>query len=208
MERLVHHIGSTPIRHSVETGTGKSTLLLSHLSDHHIVFTIDDPVQRSLELVKNSSLLRKEAVEFVIGPTQRTVSRFALPSELQLVLIDGPHGYPFPELEYHALYPHLTTGALLVIDDIHIPTVNHLFEVLREDPMYEVEEVVRTTAFLRRTTAPVFDPEGEGWNIQPYNRRRFPLFRNTRGFTALERAKAAVPEPIRRELRKWPPFRR
>lgn len=205
LSRLARHLEGKQVRHSVETGTGKSTLLLSHLSAHHLVFTIDDPVERSLEVVRTSPLLRAETVEFVTGPTQRTLKTFELPETLDFALIDGPHGYPFPELEYHAIYPKLIPGAVLVVDDIHIPTVNHLFEVLREDPMYRVIEVVRTTAFLRRTDAPVFDPEGEGWNHQPYNSRRFPLFRNTRGFTLIERTKAAVPEPIRRRLRRYLP---
>ena len=34
------------------------------------------------------------------------------------VLIDGPHGYPFPEIEYFYFYPRLKPGALLVVDDI------------------------------------------------------------------------------------------
>lgn len=207
LEHLVDHIGSKRPRHSVETGTGKSTLLMSHVSPHHLVFTIDDPREGSLRVVRESPLLNASTVEFVLGPTQRTLRSFVLPDELDFALIDGPHAFPFPELEYYAIYPHLAAGALLVIDDIHIPTVSHLFDVLREDPMYDVIEVVRTTAFLRRTTAPLFDPEGEGWNTQPYNVRRFPLFKNTRGFTLLERAKAAVPEPTRLALRRYFPRR-
>jgi hypothetical protein len=37
-------------------------------------------------------------------------------TRLQLVLIDG-YGYPFPDLQYYFLYPHLETGALLILDD-------------------------------------------------------------------------------------------
>jgi hypothetical protein len=89
---------------------------------------------------------------------------------LQLALIDGPHAYPFPDLEYYYLYPHLDKGALLVLDDIHIRSIHKLFEFLQTDPMFRLDEVVRTTALFTRTDAPTFDPCGDGWEQQAYNR--------------------------------------
>jgi hypothetical protein len=69
----------------------------------------------------------------------------------------------------------LETAALLILDDIHIPTVHNLFEFLRRDVMFDLEEVVGTTAFFTRTSAPTFDPFGDGWWQQKYNAR--PLLR-------------------------------
>src|SRR6185295_4933750 len=42
LEGLARHASTRKIRRSVETGTGKSTLLLSHLSEHHLCFSLDD----------------------------------------------------------------------------------------------------------------------------------------------------------------------
>src|SRR5262250_3819470 len=51
------------IRHSAETGVGKSTLLLSHMSDHHTVFARDDTgLHNSLVNVRTSPLLKRETV--------------------------------------------------------------------------------------------------------------------------------------------------
>jgi predicted O-methyltransferase YrrM len=158
---------------SVETGAGKSTLLLSHLSDHHIVFAIDGG--DSVSVTQTSELLRPERVEFVDGPTQRTLFEYRFPEKLDFVLIDGPHGYPFPEMEYWVLYRHIRQGGLLMVDDIHIPTINRLFQFLREEPMFELVEVVGYTAFFRRTAAPTFDPYCDGWYEQPFNTARFPV---------------------------------
>lgn len=156
------------IRNSVETGSGASTLLFSHLSEHHTVFALNGG-SGSISNIRRSPLLRQSAVTFVEGPTQATLPRHHFAHKLQLALIDGPHAYPFPDLEYYFLYPHLEAGALLIVDDIHIPSVHNLFEFLRRDAMFKLDRVVQTTAFFTRTDAPVFDPLGDGWQRQEFN---------------------------------------
>jgi hypothetical protein len=170
---LARHASAREIRHSVETGAGKSTLLLSHLSQHHMVFALD--AGDSLSRPRDCTLLRRAAVEFIEGPTQQTLLSHVFTDRLQLVLIDGPHGFPFPNLEYWTLYPHLDPGGLLVIDDIHIPTIRQLFDFLAEDEMFVLLETVGKTAFFERTIAPTFPTHGDGWWEQAYNMRRFPV---------------------------------
>ena len=175
LRALHHHASSLRIDRSVETGCGKSTLLLSWLSEAHAVFTLagyGDLPCRSYHNVRSSPLLRSDAVEFVLGPTQQTLGREAL-YPIQLALIDGPHGFPFPMLEYYAIYPALQPGGLLIIDDVHIPTVAWLRDFLAEDRMFELVEQVGQTAFFRRTSAPTFNPLGDDWWLQNYNRNRF-----------------------------------
>jgi Methyltransferase domain len=173
-DAIAQAAASRHVRNSAETGSGASTLLFSHLSEHHTVFALDAG-SGSVNNVRRSPLLREGAVTFIEGPTQATLPRYRFTEKLQLVLIDGPHGYPFPDLEYYFLYPHLEAGALLILDDIQIRTVHHLFEFLRQDAMFQLDRVVETTAFFTRTEAPVFDPFGDGWWQQNYNAR--PLFR-------------------------------
>jgi Methyltransferase domain len=159
------------IEHSVETGAGRTTLLLSHRSRDHVVFTIDDSGDGdSLARVRESPLLARENTSFVLGPSQRTMLAYDFP-QLDLAYIDGPHAYPFPELEYWAVYPHLKTGALLIVDDVQIPSIANMYSLLRVDRMYEDLEVVDDCAFLRRTSEPALDPYGEGWWEQAYNER-------------------------------------
>jgi hypothetical protein len=122
-----------------------------------------------------SDLLNRDHIEFVEGPTQRTLLAYSFSEPLDFVLIDGPHGYPFPELEYWVFYRHIRTGGILVVDDIHIPTIHSMFQFLREESMFELVEVVGTTAFFRRTVAPVFDPYCDGWYLQKFNTSRFPI---------------------------------
>jgi len=170
---LVRLTRQTQIRRSAETGAGRTTVLLSHLSPDHTVFAID--AGGSISAARNHPHFRAERVRFVEGFTQRTLPQHQFPGPLDLALIDGPHGYPFPDLEYYYLYPLLNPGALLVLDDIHIPTVRHIFDFLSEDAMFRLEEVAGETAFFRRTDAPTFSPECDGWWEQRYNTARFPL---------------------------------
>jgi hypothetical protein len=170
------------VARSIETGAGKTTLLLSHIADRHTVFALD--MGDSVRLTMQSDLLNRSHLEWIDGPTQRTLFEYDFTEPLDLVLIDGPHGYPFPEMEYWAVYRHIRQGGLLLIDDIHIPTINSMFRFLKEEPMFELVEIVGTTAFFRRTAAPTFDPYCDGWYLQPYNTARFPLDVST-----------AIPEP-------------
>lgn len=158
-------------RVSVETGCGLSTLLLSHLSDRHTAFTL--PYGDSLQNTQNHPYMRSETTKFVIGPSQVMVPKWQFSDPVDFALIDGPHAYPFPDLEYYFIYPHIRPGGVLVIDDIHIPTVRNLYEFLRDEEMWEHRGDARTTAFFRRTASPVFDPLGDNWPGQRYNRRHF-----------------------------------
>lgn len=186
---FAHAAGSLPLRTllrvehlltgtglvSAETGCGKSTIFLSRISMSHKVFCLDDRDQgsgSSVAYFMRCPATRIETVEIVFGPTQSTLPRYANHVPYDLVLIDGPHGYPFPELEYYFFYPHLKMGGLLVIDDIHIPTVGRLADFLSEDRMFEKVEFIGATAIFRRTDEPVFDPFGDGWWLQDFNRRR------------------------------------
>ncbi len=174
LNAIFHHASQNRIAHSAETGSGASTLLFSHLSDRHLAFALDDGTE-SIRAVQTSPLLRPGIVTFVEGPTQLTLPAHRFDSRLQLVLIDGPHGYPFPDLEYYYLYEHLDEGALLIVDDIHIRSINNLFEFLRADDMFDLTEVVESTAFFRRTGASTFSRLGDGWWTQGYNRRDFEV---------------------------------
>jgi hypothetical protein len=206
---IARHVGSGRLTHSVETGSGKTTLLLSHLSDDHKVFAINqyaDVDTGSVSNVRTSPLFNPAAVEFIDGPTQMTLLHHRFNHKLQLALIDGPHGYPFPNLEYYNLYPHLEQGALLILDDIHIPTIRNLFDFIRVDEMFELLEVIETTAFFRRTAAPTFSSVQDGWWLQNFNRKHFPVPYGSwrrRWLQGLSWLRPVVPASVRSRLKRW-----
>jgi hypothetical protein len=199
-EAIVRICEGREILESMETGAGKSTLIFSHISQHHTVFALDEG--ESLSMPLRSHLLRKDVVTAVEGPSQLTLPKHQF-KPLQLALIDGPHAYPFPELEYYYIYPHLAAGALLIIDDIDIPTINNMYQVLRADRMYKEIELVGKTAFLERTSTPLFDPIAGWWKMQDYNSRKRTIDHSPSAYAkrTIGAAKKMAPSWLRKTIK-------
>ena len=166
---LSAHLERVKPSHTAETGAGRSTVLFSWYSSHHTVYALD--WGGSVEKALAHPMAIRERIHWVDGPTQVTLQQEAALEPLDIVLLDGPHGFPFPHLEYFFFYPRMPPGALLVVDDIQIRSIRDLFNWLRADAMWEHLETVDKTAFLRRTTAPAIDPHSDSWWLQGYNQR-------------------------------------
>jgi hypothetical protein len=79
------------------------------------------------------------------------------------------HAFPFPQPEYYFIYPHLDTRALWIIDNIHIPVFMTCFASF--GPMKCSVCSTSSTEPRSFSEVPVFDPLGDGWWLQQYNRR-------------------------------------
>lgn len=198
LEAIIRYCSRLKITNSIETGSGKSTLLFSHLSPNHKVFAKDGG-NGSVTKVKESSLLNRASVEFIEGPTQLTLPNYHFDCSFQIALIDGPHGYPFPDIEYYYIYQRLESGSLLILDDIDIPSIHNMFDVIKADEMFTLVEVVNTAAFFIRTEAAMFDPLEDGWWLQNYNKGKLvpPLQKRS----PLNVVKRCIPSPIKTWLK-------
>jgi Methyltransferase domain len=102
-------------------------------------------------------------VSFRIGPSHDVLA--TLPQRpLDLVLIDGAHGFPYPILDWWHLAPRLRVGGRLLVDDCYMPPVSALVDFLRADESWEVAATPgRRSIVLRKLTesAPEFDWHGE-----------------------------------------------
>ncbi len=157
-----------PFRCSAETGCGGSTIVLSHASDRHVAFAIEGE-DRTITELRQQGDLRAGNVIFVEGETRDTLPRYPFEGELDLVLLDGPHAYPLPQVELAWLYPRIRPGGWLVVDDIQIPSVYELFRFLEKESSVVLEEIAVRTAFFRRLSATGYGPDG--WALQGMNRR-------------------------------------
>lgn len=185
-----------PLRYSVETGSGKTTILLSHLSSQHLVFAMDGG--HSISQVKKSELFNPQSTVFVEGPTQKTLPTYRFEHPIQVALIDGPHGYPFPDIEYFYFYPRIQRGGLLIIDDIQIPSIRRMFDIIKEDQMFDLKEVVdKNMAFFVRTDAPLIPPDADNWWLQGYNRHYYNGTRALSGRGIVGRLQRLTPEFVR-----------
>jgi hypothetical protein len=172
--RMIEQILPSAIKNSAETGCGKSTVLFSNLSETHKVFALDDRqhADSSVNFFSECPLTKNDRIEIIFGPTQETLLNYNSHETYDVVLIDGPHGFPFPEMEYYFFYPHIREGGFLIIDDVNIPTIGRLADFVAEDDMFDLIDIIDGTAVFKRTSAPVFDPKGDGWWEQKFNRRR------------------------------------
>ncbi|HJZ96015.1 MAG TPA: class I SAM-dependent methyltransferase [Candidatus Solibacter sp.] len=161
-----------PFQRTAETGCGGSTIVLSHASGYHTAFAIEGE-NRTITGLRNHPDLRGDRVKFVEGETRDTLPRHQFQGELDLVLLDGPHAYPMPQLEFAYLFPWLRVGGWLVIDDLQIPSVYELFRFLKREPSVKLEEEVVRTAFFWRVAASNAGPDG--WEQQGMNRS--PIWR-------------------------------
>lgn len=191
----------------METGCGKTTLLFSHLSTSHLVFARD--IGRSISQTKDSPLLKAENVTFVEGPTQVTLPNYSFTHKVQIALLDGPHGYPFPDLEYYYFYPLIATGGLLLVDDIQIPSIGRMFDIIKADEMFNLLDVVGNMAILRRSEAPLVDPQSDSWWLQGYNRGHWEEINGSREKSSLlgclagitpKRVKMMIPVSLKKML--------
>lgn len=173
--RRIEEILPQHMEKTAETGCGKSTILFSNISMSHLVFALDDRMQKensSVLFYENCPITKNGVITTYLGSTQETLLSFKHDGLYDAVLIDGPHGWPFPEFEYMMFYPHIKPGGYLLLDDVNIPTIGKMADILAEDEMWELVEIVKATAIFRRTNAQIFDPKGDGWWLQKYNRRR------------------------------------
>lgn len=162
-----------PYRSTVETGCGGSTIVLSHVSERHTAFALEGKDQ-TITALRNQPSLRGASVTFVEGETKDTLPGYPFAGEVDLALLDGPHAYPLPQIEFVYLFPWIKLGGWLVLDDIQIPSVYELVRFLRKETSVALEEIVARTAFFRRIAAADRGPDG--WELQGMNRRTLLRF--------------------------------
>jgi hypothetical protein len=80
-------------------------------------------------------------VRFHVGPSETVLPAWT-PRPLDLVLIDGAHGFPYPVLDWWHLAPHLRIGGHLLLDDAYLPAVAGIVDHIRSSPSWRLEPAV------------------------------------------------------------------
>ena len=96
-----------------------------------------------------------------------------------------------------------------MIDDINIPTIERMLDIVKADGMFELVEVVEDKlAFLRRTDAPTIDPASDSWWLQGYNRECYEAMQRVpirqRVVDALSsRLPAGIKDAVPASIKRW-----
>jgi hypothetical protein len=148
---------------TLETGSGSSTLVFAARGAEHEAVTPDAAEETRIRAECERRGISSERVRFLIGPSHEVLPRWE-PRPLDLVLVDGAHGFPYPVLDWWYVAPHLRVGGLVLLDDAYMPPVRVLVDALRDQPAWEVAAAIgQRTVALRKLSdeLPAFDWSGE-----------------------------------------------
>jgi hypothetical protein len=148
---------------TLETGSGSSTLVFAARGAEHEAVTPDAAEETRIRTECERRGISSERVRFLIGPSHEVLPRWE-PRPLDLVLVDGAHGFPYPVLDWWYVAPHVRVGGLVLLDDAYMPPVRVLVDALRDMPGWEVAAAVSPRTVAVRKVAeglPPFDWHGE-----------------------------------------------
>ena len=148
---------------TLETGSGSSTLVFAARGAEHEAVTPDAAEETRIRTECERRGISSERVRFLIGASHEVLPRWE-PRPLDLVLVDGAHGFPYPVLDWWYVAPHVCVGGVVLLDDAYMPPVRVLVDALREQPAWEVAAAIgqRTVAMRKVAEAlPPFDWSGE-----------------------------------------------
>lgn len=151
--------------HTLETGIGVSTLLFAmNRCEHTCIAPLAEEVERTQNFAREKAL-PLDTVTFQIDTSER-----ALPSlegePLDLVLIDGAHGFPVPFIDWYYTADRLKVGGLLILDDTQLWPVHVLKEFLLREPEWHLEKDFLPRSAVFRKVQPGSCVKNEFW--QPY----------------------------------------
>jgi predicted O-methyltransferase YrrM len=155
---------------TLETGAGLSTLVFAVSGCEH---TCVVPFVEEVERIRGwceANGVPTDRLRFETARSEDVVPRLAGDGPLDLVLIDGGHGFPTPFVDWWYAGRRLRVGGVLIVDDTHLWTGAVLRDFLAEQPAWEMVETLPMRAAVLRRVAE--DPAHEEWVDQPYVRRR------------------------------------
>jgi hypothetical protein len=86
---------------------------------------------------------------------------------LDMVLIDGCHGFPAPFIDWYYSSLALKIGGMLLVDDIQLRTGAVLVDYLKGDPDWEFVADLGKTAAFRKLRHVGYVKE---WSVHPWTR--------------------------------------
>ena len=153
-----------PGTRTLETGSGISTVLFAALGAHHRCVTPGpEEAERMSRRTARRTTSPTTTLTFDVAASHDALPRVDV--ELDLVLIDGGHGFPMPILDWFYAGSLLRAGGLLVVDDIQLPAVRALLQFVARDPRWApVHEGDKWLAFRRTHSGSL----AEDWTEQPF----------------------------------------
>lgn len=152
----------TPEMRTLETGAGRSTLVIAASGCAHACVTPSREEAARIAAAAEVEGISLARTTFHFGFSQDVLPALA-PEPLDVVLIDGGHGFPIPAVDWQYLAPRLAVGGLLIIDDVDIWTGSMLVDFLKGEDCWRHEGTLRGRTAVFRLVAPF---EAHEWTRQ------------------------------------------
>lgn len=187
-ELMARHV--RPGARTLETGAGMSTVLFAAWACQHVAVV---PFQNEVDAVVgycDAHCIPRDSLHFDVRPSEVALPELSSVAALDLVFIDGCHGFPMPIIDWFYGAQLLRRDGILVFDDVQLPQVRSLIDsfIGRDDRWQGVAVTGKWMAFRRMSEGPL--AEGE------LNQRFFP----EPARTPWRRTKDAVPLSVRTTL--------
>ena len=126
---------------TLETGSGSSTLVFAARGAVHEAVTPDPGEEDRIRSRCAELGIDGSAVTFRIGLSHDVLPRWE-PRPLDLVLIDGAHGFPYPILDWWHVAPHVRIGGTVLLDDAYLPAIAAIVDYARSSDAWRVDDAV------------------------------------------------------------------
>jgi len=135
---------------TLETGCGLSTVVFALTGSRHTVIA---PALSEFEITKTYCRehgIPTDQINFIAEPSQKVLPALETPP-LDLVLIDGGHGFPTPYVDWFYTAGKLKNGGFLIVDDVLLWSCQILRDFLVEQPHWEfIDEYDGRTTIFRK----------------------------------------------------------
>jgi len=148
---------------TLETGCGLSTIVFAASAADHEAIAVDAREMARVEAECAARGIDSSHVRFHLAPSHEVLPAWEA-RPLDLVLIDGAHGFPYPILDWWYLAPHVALGGAILVDDVFLPPVAVLADYLRRSDAWVIEGVLGDRTMIARKRSeelPSFGWRGE-----------------------------------------------
>jgi hypothetical protein len=136
----------------------------------HVTISPDADEHRRVVAYCAERRIATDDLRFIAEPSDAALMGTWKPEALDLVLIDGAHGFPFPALDWYLTATHLRVGGLVVLDDAYLPSVHVVVRFLRASSSWRQEPPIgyRTVAFRKLSPELSYDWVGSAFDQRPH----------------------------------------
>lgn len=150
---------------TLETGAGLSTIFFALKEAQHTCIVPDAVLVERIKEYCQARHVSTHNIRFCSGRSEEILPTLEI-RNLDLVLIDGQHGFPVPFIDWFYTARHLGVGGLVVVDDTQIWTGAVLRDFLLREPGWElVGDFAGKCVVFRKLRE---FPENQVWFWQPF----------------------------------------